>query len=55
MRNRVVNSAPVKSSSIFIKDITQKFSLENKKNPPKVPKIKDSKNKKWEPKKKVHF
>ena len=55
LRNRVVNGAPVKSSIIFIKDNTEKVTHENKKNPPEVPKIKENKKKKWEPKKMVHF
>ena len=45
----------MKSFGIFIKDNTKKVTHENKKNPPEVPKIKENKNKKWEPKKKVHF
>ena len=55
LRNMTINGAPVKAIGIFIKDTTTKVTNENKKGTPKTSKIKDKKNKKWEPKMKVHF
>ena len=55
MRNRVVEGAPPKSSGIFIKENTKKVAHENKKIFSEIPKIKENKNKRWEPKKRVHF
>ena len=55
LRNRIVNNDAGKPSSVFIKDITHKMNDESKKINVDVPKIKDNKVKKWEPKKKVQF
>ena len=55
MRNRVVEGAPPKSFGIFIKENTEKVAHENKNFFPKIPKIKENKSKRWEPKKRVHF
>lgn len=55
LRNRTINNDVGKTSGIFIKDITHKMKYENKKATVETIKIKDSKPKKWEPKKKVQF
>ena len=55
LRSRIVNNDARNPSSVFIKDITHKMNDENKKININVPKIKDNKVKKWEPKKKVQF
>ena len=55
MRNRIVEGTPPKSSGIFIKENIEKVAHENKKIFPEIPKIKENKNKRWEPKKRVHF
>lgn len=55
LRNRIVNNDIGKPSRIFIKDITHKMKEKNKKSTVETIKIKDSKPKKWEPKKKVQF
>ena len=51
--NRTVNNNVGKASGIFIKVITHKMGDENEKDNPVIVKIKDTKGKKWEPKKKV--
>lgn len=55
LRNRIVNNDTGKSSSIFIKDITHKMKDDSKETRVEKTKPKDSKTKKWEPKKKVQF
>ena len=53
LRNIIVNDKLDKSSSIFIKDITQKVPKANKKQDLLIAKIKDPKSKKWEAKRNV--
>ena len=53
LRNRIVNDKLDRSTSIFIKDTTQKMQKAMKEQEPVVVKVKDQKNKKWEAKKDV--
>ena len=55
LRNRIVNNDAGKPSNVFIKDITHKMNDESKRINIDVPKIKNNKVKKWEPKGKVQF
>ena len=55
LRNRLVEGTPPKSSGIFIKENIEKVTHENKKFLPEIPKTKEKKSKRWEPKKRVHF
>lgn len=52
LRNKTINNEVGKPSRIFIKDITHKMNDDNKKESTMTVKVKDNKNKKWEPKKK---
>ena len=55
LRSKIVGNEAGKPSSILIKDITHKMKDDNKKINVEVVKVKDSKVKKWEPKKKVQL
>ena len=55
LRNRTVNNNTSKPPGIFIKDITHKMNNDTKKDSIVTTKVQDSKNKKWDPKKKVKF
>ncbi len=55
LRNRAINNEAGRPSSVFIKDTTHKINDQHKKVSIDVPKIKENKSRKWEPKKKVQF
>ena len=55
LRNRAIENDAEKTSSIFIKDIAHKMEGDSKKTHTKIPKAKDNKDRKWEPKKNCNF
>ena len=55
LRNRAISNDAGRPSSVFIKVTTHKMNDQHKKVSIDVPKIKENKGQKWEPKKKVQF